>query len=99
MSSPNTGGSHPGQTYVPADMPDVYYNASTAMLTIIGYGEVAYYDVDIADVNLLTVLSTQVNGTSDTVDVSDLEGGTYTLTCTTPAGRTFTGTFYVPEDE
>ena len=90
-----TGSGHIETGFVPADMPDVYYDSSVGTLTIIGYGEVAYYDVEIYSGGNV-VLTDTVNGTYDTVDVSGLDSGTYTLVCTTPIGHVFSGQFTVP---
>ena len=89
------GGSHIDTGIVPADMPDVYYDSGEETLTIIGYGAVDYYEVEIVSGGAVALTDT-VNGTSDTVDVSGLPAGSYTLTCTTPIGHVFSGLFTVP---
>ena len=89
------GGSHIDTGIVPADMPDVYYDSGEGTLTIIGYGAVACYEVEIVSGGDVALTDT-VNGTSDTVDVSGLPAGSYTLTCTTPIGHVFSGQFTVP---
>ena len=95
MQSTPQGGSHIDTGIVPADMPDVYYDSGEGTLTIIGYGAVACYEVEIVSGGAVALTDT-VNGTSDTVDVSGLPAGSYTLTCTTPIGHVFSGLFTVP---
>ena len=81
---------------VPFDQPDVYYNSGTHIVIIDGGGEVNYYDVEIESMTTwLTVISTQVNGTYDTIDVSSLTTGDYIITITSPMGHEFEGEFTI----
>lgn len=82
---------------IPADQPDVYYDDDTQEIIIDGDGTVTYYDVEIASAATLTVLiSTQVNGSYDTIDVSSLPSGhVYVITLYSPTGNTFEGTFLI----
>ncbi len=78
----------------PAEMPDVYYNNVSQTITIDGTGEVDYYDVEI--MSLITfdvVISTQVNGYYDTIDISSLPDGEYVITIDAPTGNSFEGFF------
>ena len=69
----------------PADQPDVYYDTVNQQIIIDGTGEVTYYDVEIASVSTWTVvISTQVNGYYDTIDVSSLPTGEYCITIDSP---------------
>ena len=69
----------------PADQPDVYYDAVNQEIIIDGTGEVTYYDVEIASVSTWTVvISTQVSGYYDTIDVSSLPTGEYCITIDSP---------------
>ena len=78
------------------DQPDVYLDADNAVIIIDGGGEVAYYDVEIESMTTwLTVISTQVNGTYDTIDVSSLTPGEYIITITSPTGHEFEGFFEI----
>ena len=81
---------------IPADMPDVYYINSTQTVIIDGGGEVNYYDVEIISLATLeTEISTQVNGYYDTIDVSSLPDGDYTIFIYSPTGYTFDGDFAI----
>ena len=81
---------------IPFDQPDVYYNSGTQVSIIDGGGEVSYYDVEIESMTTwLTVISTQVSGTYDTIDVSSLATGDYIITITSPTGHEFEGYFEI----
>ena len=82
--------------FIPADQPDVYYDNVYQTITIDGGGEVTYYDVEIASVTTtLTVISTQVNGFYDTIDVSSLPQDEYVITIYSPEDHTYEGFFEV----
>ncbi len=82
--------------YVPADMPDVYYDNVNQAIIIDGDGAVDYYDVEIASVtNFVTVISTQVSGYYDTIDISSLPQGVYIITIYSPEGNTYEGFFEI----
>ena len=93
------GGAVPdhGNIPIPADEPDVYHDTDTQEIIIEGLGFVTTYDVEIASAATLTVLiSTQVNGTYDTIDVSSLPSDhVYVITLYSPTGNTFEGTFLI----
>ena len=79
---------------VPAEMPDVYYNNVSQTIIIDGTGEVDYYDVEIMSLTTFDVLiSTQVNGYYDTIDISSLPDGEYAITIDAPTGNSFEGFF------
>ena len=89
------GGTHLDNP-IPADQPDVYYNLYNQVIIIDGGGEVAYYDVEIESMTTwLTVISTQISGTYDTIDVSSLAAGDYMITITSPTGHEFEGFFQI----
>ena len=89
------GGQH-NEFYILADQPDVYYNSGTQVIIIDGGGEVAYYDVEIESMSTwLTVISTQVSGTYDTIDVSSLAPDEYCISITSPTGNEFEGYFEI----
>lgn len=79
---------------VPSDQPDVYYNATNQQIIIDGDGVVNYYDVEIASATSWNVVvSTQVNGSYDTIDISSLPTGEYYITIDSPTGNTYEGFF------
>jgi len=78
----------------PADKPDVYYNSSSQSIIIDGTGYVSYYDVVIESATSWTVMiSTQVSGSYDTIDISSLPSGMYCITIDSPAGNSYEGFF------
>ncbi len=77
-----------------ADEPDVYYDSDGQSIIIDGTGYVSYYDVVIESVTSWTVMiSTQVNGNYDTIDISSLPAGMYCITIDSPAGNSYDGFF------
>ena len=82
--------------FSPFDQPDVYYDNVNQAIIIDGDGAVDYYDVEIASVtNFVTVISTQVSGYYDTIDISSLPQGVYIITIYSPEGNTFEGFFEI----
>lgn len=78
------------------DMPLVYYynNDKTQDIIIDGGGVVSYYDVEISSPVTNTVeMTTQVNGTYDTFDISSLPTGSHVITIESPSGNIYEGTF------
>ncbi len=89
------GGTHLDHP-IPADQPDVYLDTSNAAIIIDGGGEVSYYDVEIESMTTwLTVISTQVSGTYDTINVSSLAPDEYYISITSPTGNEFEGFFQI----
>ena len=81
--------------YIPADMPEVYYDSDNLEIIIVADGFASYYDVDIVSQStLLAVISTQIGGYGDSIDVSSLPDGYYTITITSSNNNQFEGTFY-----
>ena len=88
------GGTHTGQPLFPADQPDVYYNDVTQIIIIDGTGYSTYYNVDITSLSTFdVVLSTQVNGNYDTIDVSTLPDDNYEIVITSSLNNVFEGYF------
>ena len=57
-------------------------------------GFVSYYDVEITSMSTsATVLTTQVGGSYDTIDISSLAADDYLITIDTPLGNTYEGYF------
>lgn len=76
------------------DMPCANYDDLSNMVTIDGAGYVSYYDVEISSASTGYVeISTVVNGTYDTIDVSSLPTGTHVITIESPIGNIYEGTF------
>ena len=72
--------------------PQVFYDNFTRMIIINGGGIVNYYDVVISSAATNTVeISTQVNGTYDTFDVSSLPAGSHIVTITSQFHNTYEG--------
>ena len=79
---------------IPADQPDVYYDSVNQEIIIDGTGYVSYYDVEIMSTsNWIVYVSTQVNGSYDTIDISSLPEGEYSITIDSPTGNSFEGFF------
>ena len=78
------------------DMPQVFYDDDPKSQEIIidGGGVVSYYDVEITSASTSNVeISTTVNGTYDSFDVSSLTAGSHVITIESPSGNIFEGTF------
>ena len=87
------GGSH-GAIPIPADEPDVYYDDDAQQVIIDGTGYVSNYDVEITSQSTWdVVVSTSVNGSYDTIDISSLPDDDYIITIDTPLGNTYEGYF------
>lgn len=86
---------HNGQPIYPADLPYVYYDDIEQSIIIDGPGsEASYYDVDIISMStLVTLISMQVNGTYDTIDVSSLPDDNYKIVITSSNYNEFEGYF------
>ena len=78
------------------DMPLAYYfyDNKTQDIIIDGNGVVSYYDVEISSPVSNTVeMTTQVNGTYDSFDISSLATGSHVITIESPSGNIYEGTF------
>ena len=91
----NKNGSHL-ENYAPADMPDVYYDSDEDEIIIIADGFSSYYDVYIIrNTPYQTVISTQVSGYGDTIDISSLSDGSYTIVIISEFLNEFEGQFVI----
>ncbi len=82
--------------FIPFDQPDVYYNDVAQTIIIDGDGAVDYYDVEICPASTyVPVITTQVNGYYDTIDISSLPQGLYCITIYSPEDNTFEGFFEI----
>ena len=80
--------------YPPADMPEVYYDTDNLEIIVVADGFAAYYDVNIiSQSTLLAVISTQIDGYGDTIDVSSLPDGDYTIVIVSSNNNEFEGQF------
>ena len=88
-------GTH-SEHYIPADAPDVYFDSDELEITIVADGFSSYYDVVIEDYYTgVVVISTQISGYGDSIDVSSLSAGNYTITITTSYNNVFVGQFTI----
>ena len=90
------GGTH-NEHYPMADMPDaVYYDSDEGEIIIIADGTSLYYNVEIvSDYLNQTVIMTQVDGYGDTIDVSSLPSGSYTIVITSEFLNEYEGQFTI----
>ena len=71
-----------------------FYDYGNQDVSIYGAYFVSYYDVEISSAGTGNVeISTVVNGTYDTIDVSSLPQGDYLISIESPLGNTFVGYF------
>ena len=88
-------GTH-SELYPPADMPEVYYDDDNLEIIIVADGFASYYDVEIFQTEYtIPVISTQIDGYGDSIDISSLSEGYYTIVITSSNNNEFEGTFYI----
>lgn len=93
IKNKGTVGDH-SQYYPPADMPEVYYDSDNQEIIIVADGFSSYYDVDIvSESTLMIVISTQIDGYGDSIDVSALPDDNYTIVITSSNNNEFEGQF------
>ena len=82
--------------YDPADMPEVYYDSASREIIIAADGFASFYNVEIFQTGYtVPVISTQVDGYGDTIDVSSLSDGDYTIVITSSYNNVFEGDFSI----
>ena len=80
--------------YPPADMPEVFYDSDNLEIIIVGDGFASFYYVDIVSQSTqLAVISTQVDGYGDTIDVYSLPDDDYTIIITSSNNNQYEGQF------
>ena len=80
--------------YPPADMPEVYFDYNNLEIILVADGFADYYDVNIISQSTqLAVISTQVDGYGDTIDVSSLPDDDYTIIITSSNNNEYVGQF------
>jgi len=87
-------------THIEISLPDVeptvYYDNDSREITIVGTGFASYYDVEIMSVTTSTVcITTRVDGSYDTIDVSSLPDDNYVITLDPPVNISFEGYFSI----
>ena len=88
-------GTH-SEYYPPADMPEVYFDADNLEITLVADGFSTYYNVEIFLTGYnVPVISTQVDGYGDTIDVSSLTDNDYDIVITSEFNNRFVGQFTV----
>ena len=89
------GGNHI-EHYAPADLPEVYHDDETDEITIVADGFSSYYNVVIIrNTPYQVVITTQVSGYGDVIDVSALSSGSYTIVITTEFLNEYEGQFTI----
>ena len=80
--------------YAPADMPEVYYDSDNLEIIIVADGFSSYYNVEITlTTSYMPLISTQVDGYGDTIDVSSLPDGYYVIVITSEYNNVYQGYF------
>ena len=88
-------GNHSG-ILIPDVEPTVYYDNDSREITIVGTGFASYYDVEITALSTFDVpISTRIDGTYDTIDISSLPSDDYVITINTPLNIRYEGLFTV----
>lgn len=92
---PGNHGDHT-EHYDPADMPEVYYDNDDDEIIIVADGFSSYYNVlIIRNSTNQTMVSTQISGYGDTIDVSALPSDNFTIVITSEYNNVFEGQFTI----
>ena len=90
-----TGGLHL-EHFAPADMPEVYYDSDEDEIIIVADGFASYYDVlIIRNRTNQTMVSTQISGYGDSIDISSLPSDNYIIVITSEFNNVFQGQFSI----
>ena len=90
-----SAGNH-SEYYPPADMPEVYYDDDTNEIIIVADGFASYYNVlIIRNSTNQTMISTQISGYGDSIDISSLPSDNYLLVITSEYNNVFQGNFTI----
>ena len=77
-------------------MPEVYYDSDEMEITIVADGFAGFYNVDIVFVPTSTlVISTQISGYGDSIDISSLSSGYYRIVITSEYNNVYQGYFTI----
>ncbi len=75
-------------------MPEAYYDTNTEEIIIVADGFSSYYDVDIVSLSTtIAMISTQVDGYGDSIDVSSLSDDSYRIVITSSNNNVYEGNF------
>jgi hypothetical protein len=86
-------GNH-SEYYQPADMPEVYFDSDLQEIILYADGNADYYDVDIVSLSTtIAMISTQVDGYGDSIDVSSLPDDSYRIVITSSNNNVYEGQF------
>ena len=90
------GGHDHSEYYEPADMPEVYYDSDGMEIIIIADGFASYYNVVIIrNSTNQTMVSTQISGYGDTIDISSFPSDNYMIVITSEYNNVFQGNFTI----
>lgn len=92
----NSGGNqhNHNEYYPPADMPEVYFDSDDQEIILVADGYADYYDVDIISLStMIAVISTQVDGYGDSIDVSSLPDDNYKIVIVSSCNNMYQGYF------
>ena len=82
--------------YIPADMPEAYFDSDEMEIIIEAEGFADYYIVEVNSmVSGLTLIYTQTDGYGDTIDVSSLPDAYYEIIITSSNNNVFEGHFTI----
>ena len=82
--------------FAPADMPEVYYDDDEEEIIIVADGFSSYYDVLITrNSTNQTMVSTQISGYGDSIDISSLPSDNYISVITSEFNNVFQGNFTI----
>ena len=85
--------------YLPADAPQAFFNPDDMEIIIVGDGFADYYDVDIVSmVTMQSVISTQISGYGDTIDISSLPDAYYRIVIHTSYNNVYDGFFTIESE-
>ena len=96
LNMQNVGHGTHNEYYIPADMPEVYFDSDEMEIIIVADGFANHYTVEVNSmVSGLTLIYTQIRGYGDTIDVSSLPDGYYQIIITSSNNNMFEGTFLI----
>ncbi|MBQ3730806.1 MAG: hypothetical protein IJS04_02790 [Muribaculaceae bacterium] len=75
-------------------MPEVYFDSDDQEIILVADGYADYYDVDIISLStMIAVISTQVDGYGDSIDVSSLPDDNYKIVIVSSCNNMYQGYF------